>query len=85
MKKAKNFHFMFYILGGKVVMINPIQQNVVFKGVKKAEGTDNFTGNMPVSRTVRGDYANAVTGVSKVQQNMTAINDKAGKNLDTIA
>lgn len=67
-------------------MINPIQQNVVFKGVDKVKGADNFTGNMPVTQSVRGNYRNTINDVVGVQQNMQAVtNEHLGNNLNTIA
>ena len=64
-------------------MINPIQQNVVFKGAK-ATTTDNFTGTPNVThKSVRQDYLNAVNQVNETQNKMTELN--SGKKLDVIA
>ena len=63
-------------------MINPIQQNVVFKG-SKTTNTDNFTGTPVVNRSVREDYLNAVNQVNQTQNKMTELN--SGKKLDVIA
>ena len=66
-------------------MINPIQQNVVFKGAK-AQTSDNFTGAPAVSTNVRQDYLNAVHDVSAMQQKMnTQVDSSLGKKLDVIA
>lgn len=66
-------------------MINPIQQNVVFKGVKNS--ADNFTGAPAVApRSVRQDYLNAVQNVSDVQSKMkTEVTGTLGQNLNVIA
>lgn len=63
-------------------MINPIQQNVVFKGVNanSVNGkADNFTGSPVVAPVVKGtsvreDYLNAVKKVSSVQESMNKLN-----------
>lgn len=66
-------------------MINPIQQNVVFHGVKKNEAKDNFKGSLGVSTnvSVRQQYLNTVHDVNAVQNKMTKLNE--GQKLDVIA
>ena len=70
-----------YIREG-VKMINPIQQNVVFKGAKP-QASDNFKGTANVHGSVRQDYLNAVNEVNKTQSKMAELN--SGKKLDVIA
>lgn len=70
-------------------MINPIQQNVVFKGVNanSVNGkADNFTGAPAVTTSVREGYLNAIDNVSKVQDTMkNKVDGTLGKNLNVIA
>lgn len=65
-------------------MINPIQQNVVFRG-NNTNVADNFKGNAP--RTVRGDYTSTVNNVLSIQQEETkdCNGGACGNNLNTIA
>ena len=66
-------------------MINPIQQNVVFKGANK-NVSDNFTGTPALKQSVRQDYMSALNNVASVQENMKAKVDSAlGNKLDRIA
>lgn len=66
-------------------MINPIQQNVVFHGVKKNEAKDNFKGvpNVTPNLSVRQQYLNTVNDVNAVQNKMTKLNE--GQKLDVLA
>lgn len=70
-------------------MINPIQQNVVFKGNEAIEETGRFTGSMPVAENktdVRGSYSNAVSSVLNLQQSANRQTDlTAGNKLNISA
>jgi len=70
-------------------MINPIQQNVVFKGNDALQAGSGFTGNLNAAgfqRSVRGDYANTVTNVLDMQQTESKkLDSTTGNKLDTIA
>jgi len=65
-------------------MINPIQQNVVFHGVKKNEAQDNFKGaqNAASNLTVRQQYLNAVNDVNNTQNKMSEL---CGQKLNVVA
>ncbi len=65
-------------------MINPIQQNVVFKGVQNSGysvAQDNFKGNVQQQAvSVRDNYLNAVKDVADVQnQVQEKIGNHTGK------
>ncbi len=70
-------------------MINPIQQNVVFKGGKVNKSSEGFTGSTPATKTqrsVRSDYMAAVNNVLKLQQNaQDKFDSNSGNKLNTIA
>ncbi len=66
-------------------MISPIQQNVVFKGGEAVQGTDKFTGNMPLQQSVRGNYSSAISDILSVQQSAHSLNDTVGKKINTVA
>ena len=66
-------------------MINPIQQNVVFKG-GNTNLADNFKGTPAVKQSVRQDYISALNSVASVQENMKhQVNNALGNKLDCIA
>lgn len=70
-------------------MINPIQQNVVFKGVQKNDVKNDFKGAPNLVYTnlsVRDGYLNAVKDVEKTQSDMMGlVNGTSGSKLNVIA